>query len=64
MLKTLAKEKLLKLKQKTKPTEEESLKKRKIGMTLKSGTEDYLGITIDYGKEDNLTVFSIETPSV
>ena len=30
-------------------------------MTLKSGTEDYLGITIDYGKEDNLTVFSIET---
>ena len=30
-------------------------------MTLKTGKEDYLGIQIDYDKENNLTEFSIET---
>ena len=30
-------------------------------MTLKTGKEDYLGIQIDYDKEDKLTEFSIET---
>ncbi len=30
-------------------------------MTLKTGKTDYLGIQIDYDKEDNLTEFSIET---
>ena len=30
-------------------------------MILKTGTVDYLGIQIDYNKEDNLNEFSKET---
>jgi ribonucleoside-diphosphate reductase alpha chain len=30
-------------------------------MTVKVGQQDYLGITIDYAREDNLNTFSVET---
>jgi ribonucleoside-diphosphate reductase alpha chain len=30
-------------------------------MTVKVGKQDYLGITIDYDREDNLSTFSVET---
>ena len=30
-------------------------------MTVKVGKQDYLGITIDYAREDNLNTFSVET---
>tara|TARA_R110002049_G_scaffold99930_3_gene243028 strand:+ start:2710 stop:2991 length:282 start_codon:yes stop_codon:yes gene_type:complete len=30
-------------------------------MTSKVGKQDYLGITIDYAREDNLNTFSVET---
>ena len=30
-------------------------------MTSKVGQQDYLGISIDYAREDNLNTFSVET---